>query len=189
MWKRKSKEIKNQSEDNTKTLSEWAELLKQLGFGSDSVPQGSLSAATYLSCMTIRCNALAKIPIKLKRIIKDSTVDDRNHPLYKVLAVRPNRFTTPHDFFWATEYERLEYGNAFWVKSIKHGVINELYLLDSRNVQIIYDNAHILSERTALYYQYTDSKLGMIIYTADEIAHFKNFAIDGIKGRPIKQYL
>lgn len=189
MWKRKSKEIKNQSEDNTKTLSEWAELLKQLGFGSDSVPQGSLSAATYLSCMTIRCNALAKIPIKLKRIIKDSTVDDRNHPLYKVLAVRPNRFTTPHDFFWATEYERLEYGNAFWVKSIKHGVINELYLLDSRNVQIIYDNAHILSERTALYYQYTDSKLGMIIYTADEIAHFNNFAIDGIKGRPIKQYL
>ena len=189
MFKKRKKDIKNQSEESAKTLSEWTEFLKQLGFGAGNVPSGSLTAATYLACMTIRCNALAKIPIKLKRTIEDSATDDREHPLFKVLAVRPNKFTTPHDFLWATEYERLEYGNAFWVKSMKNGKIDELYLLDSRNVQIIYDNAHILSERTAVYYQYTDSKLGTIIYTADDIVHFKNFAIDSVKGRPIKLYL
>lgn len=186
---RKNKnKIRDETTNETKTLSEWAIVLESLGYIGD-VPSSSLSSATYLACMNIRCNAIAKIPIKLKKMVDGSAEDSKGHPLHKLLTVRPNRFQTPHDFKWATEFNRLEYGNAYWVKTMSGGKITGLYLLNSANVQIIYDNAHILSNQTDVYYLYTDSKQGQIFYNSDDIVHFKNFSRDGISGIPVKKYL
>lgn len=171
------------------TLKIWDDLSDYLGIHKDSINGNNLSAITYYSCMQIRCNALAKIPLKLKKYKNGSTVNATDHSLYDIFSLRPNQFTSIHDFLYATEFQRLEYGNAFWVKKTKNGKIQSLHLLDSKQVTVIYDDGHILSDQLDVYYVYNDSKKGNLIYTSDDIVHFKNFTRDGIIGIPIKKYL
>ena len=86
-------------------------------------------------------------------------------------------------------YKRQEYGNAYWLISTLRGKIKALYLLDSRNMEIIIDDTSVLNKKNAVYYYYHDSKYGDEVYTSDEIVHFKNFALNGIEGKSIKKYL
>lgn len=157
-----------------------------------NISPSELASSTYYTCMLIRCNAIAKLGIK---VMKRQSDDEGSkvayeHSLYKLLKLRPNPYITAHDFLWATEFQRLEYGNAFWVYDLdKNGEIKALYLLDSTRVQIIVDNTSILNNENAVYYIYNDPKVGEIIYRNDEIVHLKNFAMSGIKGTSIKKFL
>ena len=148
-----------------------------------------LLSSAYYSCMQIRCNALAKMPIKILKKDSDGTHIQTDTSLYTLLKLRPNRFTNAHDFLWATEYFRLEYGNAYWYPKIRNGEVKAIYLLDSRNVQIVYDNIGLLDDNKKVYYFYSDPHYGQFVYTEDEILHFKNYSLDGIAGRGIKKYL
>lgn len=187
-WFRKNK-IKNNPANmqNNAEITNISELIDI--FKNGNVPVGDLASATYYACMLIRCNAVAKLPCKVMQSVDDFSNVKHDHPLHYLLNVRPNQFQTPHDFLWATEFQRLHYGNAYWVKEMQNGKLKNLYLLDSKAVSVIYDDAHILSERTAVYYQYTDSRNGVIYYSSDDIVHFRNFSPDGIVGTPIKRYL
>lgn len=182
--------IRNETDADNKIV-DLNELVQYWFPDCGGISPSALNSATYLSCMQIRCNAIAKIPLKLKRQKDEngSAEDAYDHPLYSLLKTRPNPYVTAHDFMWATEFMRLEYGNAFWVKSFKAGKIAGLYLLYSPNVTIYYDNAHILDGEQQVFYTYSDPKKDMIYYTSDEIVHLKNFAMDGIKGTPIKKYI
>ena len=148
-----------------------------------------LLSSAYYSCMQIRCNALAKMPIKILKKDKDGTHIQTDTSLYTLLKLRPNKFTNAHDFLWATEYFRLEYGNAYWYPKIINGEVRAIYLLDSRNVQIVYDNIGLLDDNKKVYYFYSDPHYGQFVYREDEIVHFKNYSLDGIAGRGIKKYL
>lgn len=146
---------------------------------------GNLTSATYYAAMQIRCNALAKLPFKImQHDDKNGDIVLRDHPLYDLLKFRPNPCTNAHDFLWATEFQRLEYGDAFWIKDFRGGKINALYLLKSENVSIIVDDRAILGEPNCVYYQYGDA-----IYREEEVCHFKNYSLNGIKGTSIKKYL
>ena len=154
----------------------------------DAVRQADLTAATYYACMQIRCNAIAKIPFKVYQKDGDGA-EPVEHSLSELLKFRPNMFTTPHDFLWATEFQRLEYGNAYWCYDFSGGRINGIYLLNSPSVEIIIDNTKLLSNNYSVYYVYSDSRSGQIIYPAEQIVHFRNFSADGIRGTPIKKYI
>ncbi|MDU7068054.1 MAG: phage portal protein [Clostridium perfringens] len=163
-------------------------------FGLDlsNINPAELASSTYYSCMLIRCNAIAKLGIKVMKRQEDEEGSKvaYEHSLYKLLKLRPNPYISSHDFLWATEFQRLEYGNAFWVYTVDvKGKIDALYLLDSTRVKIMVDNTRILNSRNAVYYIYKDPKNGDIVYTNDEIVHFKNFAMSGIKGTSVKKYL
>lgn len=156
---------------------------------SQIAPSG-LTAATYYACMLIRCNALARLPLKVKQKTRDGGAADlRKHPLYNLLHLRPNPFMSIHDMLWATEFQRLHYGNAFWVWTGRGAKFKGVYLLDSTRMQIVVDDAGILSSPNAVYYLYTDNRSGQYIYRSDEIVHFKNFARGGIVGESIRKYL
>lgn len=157
--------------------------------GITDISGSKLTSATYYACMQIRCNALAKLPLKIMRWGENGSEVATDHSLYELFKLRPNKYCSAHDFLWATEFQRLEYGNAFWVKDFRNGKINGLYLLNSSAVSIIVDNASVISEDESVYYVYTDSKKGQLIYQSDEVVHFKNFATNGIQGTSIKQYL
>lgn len=161
-------------------------------FSLDLGIQGSkLYSATYFACMQIRCNAIAKLPIKvMKRNEKDfGTRVYSEHPLYELLKLRPNKFMTAHDFKWATEFMKLEYGNAFWLPIYERGKIKALYLLDSSKMTIFVDDTGIINNYLAVYYAYSDPKKGDLLYTSDDILHFKNFSKDGIVGNSVKKYI
>ena len=161
-------------------------------FSLDLGIQGSkLYSAIYFAFMQIRCNAIAKLPINvMKRNEKDfGTRVYSEHPLYELLKLRPNKFMTAHDFKWATEFMKLEYGNAFWLPIYERGKIKALYLLDSSKMTIFVDDTGIINNYLAVYYAYSDPKKGELLYTSDDILHFKNFSKDGIVGNSVKKYI
>lgn len=156
----------------------------------ENIASSKLTSTSYYSCMQIRCNAIAKLPIKLMQETQSGSIKAEKHSLYYLLKKRPNPFTNAHDFLWATEFQRLEYGNAFWVMDANNkGQIKALYLLDSTRVQIMVDNTGILDKKNSVYYLYNDNSKGSLLYTSDDIVHFKNFSMDGLKGTSIKKYL
>ena len=157
----------------------------------DEISSDKLNAASYYACMLIRCNAIAKLPVNLMQYSK-STGSRRMEDvaLYSLLRNRPNQYTNAHDFLWATEFQRLHYGNAFWAMDTnRQGEITALYLLSSPNVNIIVDNTNILNKDNSVYYIYNDARAGQIVYLNDEIVHFKNFSMGGIVGTSIRKYL
>lgn len=182
------KRFKNSAEKAEKTG--FASLLEYFDNSGilDAMHQSDLTAATYYACMQIRCNAIAKIPFKVYQKNGDGA-EPIEHTLSELLKFRPNMFTTAHDFLWATEFQRIEHGNAFWVYDIVNGRIKGVYLLNSPSMEIVIDNKKLLSDRYAVYYVYSDSRNGQIIYPAEQIVHFKNFSADGIRGTPIKKYI
>lgn len=184
--------FKNEAEDTDEIgLNPTIEQLQQF-FGTEIelVSNSKLTSTTYYSCMQIRCNAIAKLPLKLMKKTDKGSEKATEHSLYKLLKNRPNPFTNAHDFLWATEFQRLEYGNAFWVMDTDvRGNVIALYLLDSSKVTIMVDNTGILNKKNSVYYIYTDEKQGALIYTSDNIVHFKNFSMNGLKGTSVKKYL
>ncbi len=185
IFSRKKNQIQHETISTNPTIKEIAAF-----FGVDDIAEigSSLNATTYYACMQIRCNAVAKLPLKVMQTSDDGAKVMHNHDLFRLLKMRPNPFTTAHDFMFATEFQRLEYGDAFWVKEFSKGKITNLYLLDSTKVSIFVDNTGLLGNN-AVYYSYLDSKKGELIYREDEVCHFKNFTLDGIKGTPIKKYI
>lgn len=155
----------------------------------DAAGAGTLTAATYYACMLIRCNALAKIPFKVYVSENGGAKTAAAHPLSELLKFRPNPLMTAHDFMWATEFQRLEYGNAFWAYEFSGGKVTALYLFASRSVEILVDDAGILGRRGSVWYMYHDPRKGELLYPSDRILHFKNFAANGIKGTSVKQYM
>nr|DAS68142.1 MAG TPA: portal protein [Caudoviricetes sp.] len=189
LWSRTRKAVRNQTQE-IHLDSSLEELAEFFGWDTDAPSSNRLTAATYYACMLIRCNALAKLPFKVMRESTEKGAEvQTNHTLHNLLRMRPNPYTSAHDFKWATEYQRLEYGNAYWVMDYTNGRPKAIYLLDSPRVTIMVDDVGLLQDRNAVYYVYTDAKQGTIIYTEDEIVHFKNFALNGIKGNSIKKYL
>lgn len=170
------------------------EALKTLRTLDGNISDEKLFSSTYYSCMNIRCNALAKLPIKLYLETKLGKKRALEHKLYNLLKLRPNPNMSTHDFLWNTEYQRLEYGNAFWYMDIYRGNINSLHILDSSKMTIFVDNINLLGKNNAktknkVYYIYNDGEEH--IFESDEICHFKNFNVkyNGLKGTSIKEYL
>lgn len=149
----------------------------------------ALNSSTYYACMQIRCNSIAKMPMDIvKRDEDGGTRVDREHPARELLRLRPNRFMSISDLLWATEFQRLDTGNAYWVINYRDGKADAIYLLDSRLVTI-WITEGIPDQPRSIYYQYDDPQKGTLYYTADEICHFKNFSLDGIQGRSIRAYI
>lgn len=187
------KTIKSKFRNEVETINtnpSLEELKEFFGVSIGDISSSKLNSISYYSCMQIRCNAIAKLPIKLMKESDKGIEKATDNPLYNVLKKRPNIFTNAHDFVWATEFQRLEYGNAFWVMDPDvRGNIKSLYLLDSSKVNIMVDNTGILDNKNSVYYVYNDPIKGQLIYTNDDIVHFKNFSKDGLKGTSIKKYI
>lgn len=194
---------KNKQKIRNPTVSAAAELQQALQtmtttdgwtdiFGSDrkSVStRQALNSATYYACMQIRCNSVAKMPIEVVRRGDDGgTRVDRDHPAMELLRLRPNRYMSICDLLWATEFQRLDSGNAFWAIYYRNGKADAIYLLDSSRVTI-WITEGIPDQPRSIYYTYDDPQKGRLYYTADQICHFKNFSLDGIQGRSIRSYI
>ena len=182
--KKKSKKIR----DETTSIVHLNKLFNSDNISS-SVGLSNLTSATYFACMNIRCNALAKIPFKIYKDDADGVQRVTDHELIKLLKLRPNPYMTAHSFLWATEFQRLEYGNAFWMYSFINGHITAIYPLMSSRVQIMIDNESLFGSPNSVYYLYDDPKKGQLFYPYDKILHFKSFPTNGIVGKPMKQYL
>lgn len=182
--------IKALTTNNTKN----AQLTSLINFlGLQDTEKSELSEATYFACLKVLSENLGKLPLKLLKHNDNNGVKAcREHPLYKILNERPNKYMTATTFWSTVEYNRNHHGNAYvLIKTTKtKGKINtSLWILPSEDVEIWYDDNKILSDIPDIYYRYTCAA-GIFTFGSEEILHFKtSSSFDGISGMSVREKL
>ena len=173
--------------------NEWAELnelYKFLGIDPDKTGDAT-SEATYYACLKVLMEAIGKLPLKIQQYTPDKGIRiAREHPYYRMLNERPNRYMTASSFWSTCEQFRDDRGNCYvWIdtRDPKHP---QLWHLDPSKVQLYYDDALKLSKDSAdVYYKYTEGG-NSVVFSSEEVLHFKShYTKDGITGISVREQL
>lgn len=171
------------------TEVELNELFKFLGIDPDKTGEAT-SEATYYACLKVLMEAIGKLPLKIQQFTPDKGIRiARDHPYYRMLNERPNRYMTASSFWSACEQFRDDRGNSYaWIdtRDPKHP---QLWHLDPSNVQVFYDDARKLADAVDVYYRYTTAA-GTVVFGSEEVLHFKShYTKDGITGISVREQL
>lgn len=172
--------------------SEWTELndlYKFLGIDPDKTGDAT-SEATYYACLKVLMESIGKLPLKIQQYTPDKGIRiAREHPYYRMLNERPNRYMTASSFWSTCEQFRDDKGNSYaWIdtRDPKHP---QLWHLDPNAVQVIYDDARKLADVVDVYYRYTTAA-GTVTFSSEEIIHLKShYTKDGITGISVREQL
>ena len=172
--------------------SEWTELNNLFKFlGIDPEKTGAAtSEATYYACLKVLMEAIGKLPLKIQQYTPDKGIRiAREHPYYRMLNERPNRYMTASSFWSTCEQFRDHEGNSYaWIDT-RNPKNPQLWHLDPANVQVYYDNACKLADVADVYYRYTIGK-DVVVFTSEEVLHFKShYTKDGITGVSVREQL
>lgn len=164
------------------------QLLSWLGVHDKS--GSSLSESTYFACQKVLAEGIGKLPLNLMQATSTSGVSPvRDHPLYRTLRERPNRFMSASVFWTFLEYCRNHYGNAYaWIDTSdpKHPQLWPLY---PDRMRVYYDDARVLSDVSDVWYAYSTPE-GMRVYGSEEVLHFKaHLTLDGLVGVSVREQL
>ena len=172
---------------NKSNVSNNASFFDFLGL-SDTSPK-ELSEATYFACLKVLSEAIGKMPLKLLQYNdRNGVTNAREHYLYSLIKDRPNPYMTATTFWSTVENNRNHYGNAY-VLIWGAGSKTTLWILDSKEVEVWYDDQCILADAPDIYYIYSHGgkryKFG-----SEEILHFKGSNMfDGIVGISVRDQL
>ena len=165
------------------------ELFKFLGIDPDKTGDAT-SEATYYACLKVLMEAIGKLPLKIQQYTPDKGIRiAREHPYYRMLNERPNRYMTSSSFWSTCEQFRDDRGNAYvWIDS-RDPNHPQLWHLDPGSVKVYYDNARKLSDVADVYYQYT-TPTGTVTFSSEEVLHFRShYTEDGITGISVRDQL
>ncbi len=172
--------------------NEWTELnelFRFLGIDPDKTGDAT-SEATYYACLKVLMEAIGKLPLKIQQYTPDKGIRvAREHPYYRMLNERPNRYMTASSFWGTCEQFRDDRGNAYvWIdtRDPKHP---QLWHLDPNSVQVYYDNARKLGDVADVYYRYS-TQSGTVVFTSEEVIHLRShYTKDGITGISVRDQL
>ena len=178
---------RTKSADTGETMS-LNQLLEFLGV--HHVDGAALSEATYFACLKVLSESLGKLPLKLQQTTPQHGAHiAREHRYYRMLNERPNRFMSATVFWSTMELCRNHYGNAYaWIdeRDPRHP---QLWPMDPRAVQVVYDNARKLADVPDVYYRYNTPE-GPIVLGSEEVLHFKSHnTVDGLVGVSVREQL
>ena len=165
---------------DAETSKGWRELADFLGI--DHRDKEAMSEATYFACLKILSESMGKLPLKLLKEDTDGGIRSaKEHPCYKVLNFRPNRFMTATAFWSAMELNRNHHGNSYaWIEGA--GKAMNLWPLPPDEVDIWYDNNKMWSDIPEIFYIWSHGGK-QYRFTSEEILHYRSSnTIDGIKG-------
>ena len=161
------------------TLAEW------LGISTDELEisgTNSLKEITVYTCIRIRAETLAKLPLKIYRE-QDGKRKQADHYLYPLLKLRPNPYMSPTDFWKCLETQRHIYGNSYaYLDVVGTGRITGMYPFESSRMRIYVDDMGLLSSKNSVWYVYTDNTGKQYKLRADELLHFKGLSANGLAG-------
>ncbi|MDE6707861.1 MAG: phage portal protein [Oscillospiraceae bacterium] len=179
--------ISKKSAFQSKTLS-----LNQLidALGLQDVDRSALSEATYFACLKVLSESIGKLPLKIQQQTENKGIRiAREHLYYRMLNVRPNKYTTATAFWSTMELFRNHFGNAYaWIDT-QEMTAPQLWLMRPQDVHVWYDNACVLSDVPDVYYQYSTPK-GLLVLGSEEVLHIRSHnTIDGIVGISVQEQL
>ncbi len=146
-------------------------------------PERSLQVATVFRCVRVLADNIAQLPLKVYRTDSQGKREEaRNHPLWALLHVRPNRIMTP--FLWkqtvfssvllrGNTYNQIEFSGTGWPEA--------LWPLQSASM-----NARL--ERRRPLYDYSPTPADRIRagrIDAYRVHHLRSMANDGFLGRSV----
>ena len=172
--------------------SEWTELNELYKFlGIDPAKTGdATSEATYYACLKVLTEAIGKLPLKIQQYTENGGIRvAREHPYYRMLNERPNRYMAASSFWGTCEQFRDDRGNAYvWIDT-RDPNHPQLWHLDPGAVQVYYDNARKLSDVADVYYRYTTAD-GTLTLSSEEVLHFRShYTKDGVTGISVRDQL
>ncbi|MED4206586.1 phage portal protein [Neobacillus mesonae] len=165
-------------------------LLQWLGIDPDT-PKNKLSEATYFACMKILAESMGKLPLKMYQSTDKGIIKSDKSEAYSILKLRPNPYMTSAIFWSTVEMNRNHYGNAYvWCRFVGPQ-LKDLWIMPSKDVNLVFDDAGIFGKADKIYYQYIDSRTGKLyIFSSREVMHFKtSMTFDGISGIPVREIL
>lgn len=179
------KKVKNEVIDLNNPL-----LLQWLGIDPDT-PKDKLADATYFSCMKILAESIGKMPLKMYRDTEKGIIKSDKTDYFNILKLRPNPYMTSSIFWSTVEMNRNHFGNSYVWCRYNGLVLKDLWIMPSKDVTIIIDNAGLFNEKDKLWYRYTDSQTGKLYtFNSDNVMHFKtSMTFDGITGLPVRDML
>ncbi|MGG3850105.1 phage portal protein, partial [Brevibacillus agri] len=149
--------------------------------------KNALKVDTVFSCVRIRSESVAKLPLKVFREDESGIQKQTRHPAFQLLRLRPNPYMSAYDFWKCIEAQNDLYGNAYAsIEFDKRGRIVGLWPMDSSRVKIVVDNdtsaSGVVTNRSKLWYEvnlgYEQRKI-----MPHELLHFKGgVTLDGIVG-------
>ena len=167
------------------------ELNQLLDFlGIKNVKGEALSEATYFACLKVLSESIAKLPLKIQQYTEGKGIRvAREHPYYKAMNKRPNRYMTATTFWGVMELCRNHYGNAYaWIDT-RNPEKPQLWPMNPEAVQVVYDNACKLADVPDVYYKYSTPK-GVETYSSEEVLHFKShLTLNGLVGISVRERL
>lgn len=169
---------------NSPTLLEW------LGIDPDT-PKDKLAEATYFACQKILAESLGKLPLKMYQSTEKGIIKSDKSELFNILKLRPNPYMTSTVFWSTVEMNRNHYGNAYVWNRFAGPKLQDMWIMPSKNVSILIDDAGIFGTKDSLWYQYNDARTGKLhIFSGREVMHFKtSTTFDGITGEPVQKIL
>lgn len=176
---------KSASTSEVMTLNQ---LLDFLGVHDTKGP--ALSEATYFACLKVLSESLGKLPLKIQQHTEGQGIRiAREHPYYRMLNERPNRYMTASTFWSTMELCRNHFGNGYaWIDT-RDPQKPQLWPMDPNRVRVYYDNAKKLSNVADIYYQHTGPD-GTVVLGSEEVLHFKSHnTLDGLVGISVREQL
>ena len=184
-FKAASAAFRGKSTSDTMTLNQLLEFL-----GVHDVSGEALSEATYFASLKVLSESIGKLPLKLQQYTPEHGIRvAREHPFYRMLNERPNRYMAASTFWSTMELHRNHYGNAYaWVDT-RDPTHPQLWPLDPDCVKVWYDDARLLGDAPDVYYRYSTPR-GTITLGSEEVLHFKSHhTLDGLVGISVREQL
>lgn len=137
----------------------------------------AMRVATVWRCVQILAGSISTLPMDvIKRVDEHTRKPAVNHPLRKILTVRPNKWQTPKEFKSLMQTHLCMRGNAFAFKSRLGGKIQELWPLHPDRVEVVQNYDFSLT------YKVQTTKGETKEYTKKDIFHLRGMSLDGVTG-------
>ena len=173
------------TESERLTLNQLLEFL-----GVHDTDATALSEATYFACLKVLSESIGKLPLKLQQFTPEHGIRvAREHPYYRMLNERPNRYMTASVFWSTIELCRNHFGNGYaWIDT-RDPQKPQLWPIDPNKVQVWYDNVCRLADVPDVYYRVSTPQ-GVIVFGSEDVLHFKSHnTVDGLVGVSVREQL
>lgn len=166
---------------------EWVNLARFLGIDPEQ-NKDAMQEATYYACIRILRETVGKMPIMLMQTMDDGGIRSASeHPMYSLLARRPNKYISATAFWSSLEQDRQHQGNAYCLitGAGTQRKPYQLWRMPPDEVEVWWDDARWLGEIPDIYYIWSTGGRRMV-FKSCEVMHFRSSdTIDGIMGIPM----
>lgn len=157
---------------------------QQTGAGVAVTSQAAMQVPPVFACVRIISGAIATLPLGIKRRVDDRTRSDASdHPLWKLLRRRPNRWMTPSAFRRMAQMHLLLRGNAYALKvKDARGDVIELLPMHPDRVEVKQ------LDDLSLVYTYTRKDGRRLVLPQADVMHLVGMTLDGVTGISVIAY-